>query len=556
MIAVPGELLIQNRLGLAVYRRALAYHRAGAIQGGTREGGTLRAQCVGTAAEPYRLWATLDDRRVVVAHCSCPVGASGRCKHVGALLLAWKADATRFREHHEAALDPLGATAQDPVLEELADAYHELGWLAAATARPGSRQSGRSPTEVFQLAARRLLGHGPASYEALQRVAAVRAAAERALVEGQRERAAVIYEGLLRALLERPDEVIEGGPLVAFSVSCVLGLGRCLQAERSERARGELIKALYFAFRSGAEAGGLPLGGTAGEVLRRGLYEGERAQVLRWLQGAATSSPEGVRQLYGALWLRLEAAEASPERLLQIARWTGRVVDAVDRLLLLGRVDEARSEARGASPDEAVAVARCFVSHGHRGAAVAVLESVPADDRPVSVLDELTAYQEASGELRRAMAWGMEALRLEPTVERYREVKRLGGKLGQWPVLRLAIEAWLLGAREESMLASVYLDEGAYDEALSLAERSSSHEVKEAVAQATERHNPRAAMAIYRQIVEQLVSERGREGYQQARKQLQAMKRLHGKIGEGPSWATLAARLRARAPSPPLRAAG
>ena len=551
MIATPGELTIQNRLGLAAYRRAQAYHRGGAIQGATRDGMTLRARCKGTAAEPYRVWATLDERRVVVANCSCPVGTTGRCKHVGALLLAWKDRPEQFHDHRAVALDPLGSHEHAPVLRELADAYPELAWLTAP--RSPLARSDRSPAEAFQAACRRLMGHGPTSYEALRRLIAVRAAAERALLERQIDRSASAYEGLLRALLERPGELVEGGILAGISVSCVQGLGRCLGAEGTLRGRSERIKTIFFAFRSGADAGGLPLGTTAGEVLRRSLWGEERAQVCRWLEAAAVAAPEGVRQLHGGLWMQLEAGRATDERLLTIARRSGRTVDALDRLLLLGRVEEARSEARRVAPEEAVAASRCLNDHGQRALAIAVLEAVPADERPVEVLDELAARLEAGGDLRRAMTWAMEALRLAPTVTRYREVKRLGQKNGQWSALRLAIEAWLLGAQEEAMLASVYLDEGAIEEAISLAERSRSAEVKEAVARACEGHFPKEALALYGQIVEALVAEQGREGYQQARDKLRAMKRLHEQVGEGPSWTKVSAKIRGKVP---LRKAG
>ncbi|MCS6902307.1 MAG: hypothetical protein RMJ98_16300 [Myxococcales bacterium] len=551
MIAALGELAIQHRLGLEVYRRAQVYHQAGAIQGATREGRTLRARCKGTAPEPYRVWATLDERGVVVANCSCPVGAAGRCKHVGALLLAWKDHPEQFQDHWGVALDPLGSHAHAPALRELADAYPELASLMAP--RSLVVQSNQNPTEVFQAACRELMGHGPTSYEVLRRLIAVRAAAERALLEQHLERAAWVYEGLLQALLERPGELVEGGLLAGLSISCVQGLGRCLRAEGTIRGRSERIKALFLAFRSGADGGGLPLGTTAGEILHRLLREEERAQVCRWLEAAMATAQEGVRQIYGGLWTQLETGRATEEWLLAIARRSGRIVDVIDRLLRMGRTDEACAEARRVAPEEAVAASRCFQAHGQSAAAIAVLEAVPADKRPVEVLDELAKRLEAHGDLRRAMTWAMEALRLAPTITRYREVKRLGQKGNQWASLKLAIEAWLLGAQEEAMLASVYLEEGFLVEAISLAERSRNLEVKEAVAKVCEGQFPKEALNLYRQVVEMLVAERGPEGYLQARGKLQAMRRLHKQVGEGPSWTKVSARFRGKFP---LRKAG
>jgi hypothetical protein len=50
----------------------------------------IALRCVGSAAQPYRVTATLTTSGGIAASTgSCPVG--GRCKHVAALLLAWLA---------------------------------------------------------------------------------------------------------------------------------------------------------------------------------------------------------------------------------------------------------------------------------------------------------------------------------------------------------------------------------------------------------------------------------------------------------------------------------
>jgi hypothetical protein len=63
----------------------------------------LSAHVRGTRVRPYEVSITLDrpedgstKGKVVRAHCSCPVGEAGKCKHVAAVLLAYLDDPGRF----------------------------------------------------------------------------------------------------------------------------------------------------------------------------------------------------------------------------------------------------------------------------------------------------------------------------------------------------------------------------------------------------------------------------------------------------------------------------
>ena len=59
------------------------------------QGLVLKARCEGSRQEPYRVWARLEPKgSVVESGCSCPNG--GRCKHVAALLLYWRAQPEEF----------------------------------------------------------------------------------------------------------------------------------------------------------------------------------------------------------------------------------------------------------------------------------------------------------------------------------------------------------------------------------------------------------------------------------------------------------------------------
>jgi uncharacterized Zn finger protein len=60
----------------------------GVVSGCVRNGDTIKASVKGTRARPYRVWVRFGNDPIEAAHCTCPVGAEGKCKHVAAVLMA------------------------------------------------------------------------------------------------------------------------------------------------------------------------------------------------------------------------------------------------------------------------------------------------------------------------------------------------------------------------------------------------------------------------------------------------------------------------------------
>jgi len=80
---------VRQRVGSTSFERGAAYFRQGAIRYPRQAGATLKARCEGSAPDLYRLDVTFDDDSIARAHCTCPVGDGGFCKHIAALLLTW-----------------------------------------------------------------------------------------------------------------------------------------------------------------------------------------------------------------------------------------------------------------------------------------------------------------------------------------------------------------------------------------------------------------------------------------------------------------------------------
>ena len=106
-----SEGAISDWVGSRSFERGRSYFKSGAILDPRLQGNTLKAWCQGSRPQPYHLWVVCGTEGIKEAHCSCPVGLGGRCKHVAALLLTWSDQPDSFREVEELDIEP-GATQQ------------------------------------------------------------------------------------------------------------------------------------------------------------------------------------------------------------------------------------------------------------------------------------------------------------------------------------------------------------------------------------------------------------------------------------------------------------
>ena len=130
---LPASALQQlsGRLGARTLARARLYDAWRAVYDGQVRGAAVKARCEGSQGEAWRVSLRVDREGCVSARCSCPVGAEGDCKHVGAALLAWRARPQRFARAlsvHDC-LDAMDAPALRAMLRELAARSEELEWL-------------------------------------------------------------------------------------------------------------------------------------------------------------------------------------------------------------------------------------------------------------------------------------------------------------------------------------------------------------------------------------------------------------------------------------------
>ncbi|MGH2542083.1 MAG: SWIM zinc finger family protein, partial [Ardenticatenaceae bacterium] len=134
-----SELEVARWVGTASLGKGRPYARSGMIMSPRRTGMTLKAQCQGTMAYPYRVEVTLGEEDIVAAACSCLVGYDGRCKHVAALLLTWLDKPDAFLE-----VEPLDKSLERRSKQELIALLRQISGLARClpeTEDPAQREA-------------------------------------------------------------------------------------------------------------------------------------------------------------------------------------------------------------------------------------------------------------------------------------------------------------------------------------------------------------------------------------------------------------------------------
>src|SRR5207249_588652 len=138
----------------------------------------------------------------------------------------------------------------------------------------------------------------------------------------------------------------EDGDLSDVIGQCVTGLGQCLMdMALPAETRADIVKQLWEVYCFDVNSGGRGMGDDACDLLLDQTTPEERRTIAVWVREALPKGDswgdDWRRQVYGGFLLDLEADTLDDETFLRICREMGRTPDLVDRLLSLGRVDEA-----------------------------------------------------------------------------------------------------------------------------------------------------------------------------------------------------------------------
>jgi len=400
---------IQDWVDPATFRKGESYFHQGAITEPRRLGNTLKARCLGSSAPSYQVEATMDIGGVANAECTCPVGSSGHCKHVAALLLTWLDDPNAFVENAdpETSLEQRSKPELIALIQWMLKRYPDLEYLLELPSPIAAKNQTAIDPEVI----RHQVSHAFVSsrydwserdlFEAARDLDELLTLAKQYLEQASGTNAALIYRVVVDEILQHEDLVIsdESGRLGELVDDCVEGLSQCLKSIQETSTRKDILQAIYHVFLCEAKMGGIGIGdGIPGILIEQATVQ-EKELIAGWIRSALPGVREWGQEILGGLLLDMLADEVDDESFLEICRQSGRLNDLVERLLQLGRLDEAVTETEKAEDYNLLALADQFVRQGHGSLGERLIQNRSITSQDIRLTIWLKDYASQRGDL-------------------------------------------------------------------------------------------------------------------------------------------------------------
>ena len=341
--------------------------------------------------------------------------------------------------------------------------------------------------------------------------------------------------------------------------ACIEALGHGLADQRADRvAREKSIEVLLEIYRHDVHAiDGHGFATSAADQLVSYTTPLERGTIGVWIRERLADEEEPVagseRQAYGRFLLDLEHETLDDEAYLRICRETGRTADLVDRLLTLGRVEEAARETQRVDDRAFLGLADRFLQHGQEAEAERLVSARSQEKPALHLLEWLQKYYRTRSNLGAELEVATTLFRTQPFLRRYQELRDLARRLDRWETLRSELLAFLEQAKNTTLIIQIALEAGEIDQALQRLKGMATKDsygytynkgygyfgfgdIALEVARAAEELRPHEAIELYRQSAERLIGLRGRQNYEEACKYLAKMQALYEKLGEQEAW--------------------
>ncbi|MGF1472326.1 MAG: SWIM zinc finger domain-containing protein [Rubrobacteraceae bacterium] len=536
--------------GERYFERGEQYDRDGLARIFAEHDGTVTARVAGTYEYRVKLQAAEDELRY---SCTCPLGADGEfCKHCVAAGLAWLGQA----RGSGAAAEPVGATtdevraylgrqSREALVEILLDRAEEDELLRERLLlRAASEKPGGPDTAAFNHVIEDALDPGGfldygSGWEYTQRVDGVIESLSGLLDRGFADEAVGLAEYAL-GVAEGAMEYDSGGHVsnVARDLED-LHLAACERARPEPEALARRLfewemRGPYDTFFGASET-------YAGVLGERGLAEYRRLAGEEWSSvsglGPGERDPEG----YGRR-----------SRIARVMETLARRSEDVDELVAVKSRDLSRDHTY-------LEIAELYRQAGRRDEAFGWAERgvVEFPDPDPRLREFLAREYSERGRPEEAMEVMWEEFATRPHLANYRKLKSCTERLEDWAIWRekaldrvreqtaaLKESRWFRA--DNSTLVGILLWERHYDEAWREAvEGGCSPGLWLELAAARERDHPEDAISVYRDRIEDLIDQKNKESYREARDFILKVRELMRRTGREPEFAAYLESVRA-----------
>jgi hypothetical protein len=329
-------------------------------------------------------------------------------------------------------------------------------------------------------------------------------------------------------------------------------LEECLEQISETATRHDVLGTLVGIILDDIKVGGYGFADTAYGIVLEHATEAERAEIVTWVEEELAAfkslndfSSKWRAEAYGRFLLNLQANSLTDEQFIQLCRRTGLHKQLVERLLQLGRVNEAITAAQAASDYELLSLADLFVTYEHETIAEGMVWERTGTSKDTRLNDWLKRNAISKGDWHKAITHTENQFWLRASTELYEELKTIAEKLGDWPSRQQTIRQRLDKEQQYALLTRIHLLETNIDAALTTLAKvapmqaigwGQSGGLSIEVAQAAEKTHPQAAISLYQQKVDRLIAARGRDNYVQAAEYLKRVKALYQQLQKLETW--------------------
>ena len=274
------------------YERGQKYFQARKIHRGKISQKSIKAVCEGSYRNNYDVETIVEGNKIIFSNCSCPIGQSGRCKHVVALLLTWINRPEEFVEriNIESSLKKLSKDHLINIIETIAnvDSKNEAFVEAILSSHVNNTKvsiiyyyTNRVSDILYKFQDLRL-GSSKSIASDLDSIVSF----GNELIENNDVSSAIqIFDTIIKQIIDIYEDIYdEQGEIIEVINDCVDGLEIGLEKTEEKNLREYILEILFHTYYFDIDYGGIEIGYNVPDIIEHKTKKQEKLQVITWIE--------------------------------------------------------------------------------------------------------------------------------------------------------------------------------------------------------------------------------------------------------------------------------